>query len=95
MVLLVGAFLFVRSFRNLLTFNPGMREEGITLAFIGFEKSNVPHDRLEEFTPQLIDEVRSIPGVLDAATTTHVPLIGGSWGHQITIGKAEGRANFT
>jgi predicted permease len=95
LVLLVGAFLFVRSFHNLMTFNPGMREEGITLAFIGFEKSNVPHDRLEDFTRQLIDEVRSIPGVLDAATTTHVPLIGGSWGHQITIGKLEGGANFT
>src|ERR1700733_4334962 len=95
LVLLVGAFLFVRSFHNLMTFNPGMREEGITLAFIGFEKSNVPHDRMEEFTRQLIDEVRSIPGVLNAASTTHVPLIGGSWGHQITIGKTEGGANFT
>jgi predicted permease len=95
LVLLVGAFLFVRSFHNLMTFNPGMREEGITLAFIGFDKSNIPHDRIEEFKRQLVEEVHSIPGVLNAATTTHVPLIGGSWGHQITIGKVEGGANFT
>jgi predicted permease len=39
--------------------------------------------------------VRAIPGVLSAANTTHIPLIGGSWGHQITIGKMEGGANFT
>ncbi len=95
LVLLAGALLFVRSFHNLMTFNPGMREEGITLAFIGFEKSNIPQDRQEEFKRRLLEEVRSIPGVLKAATTTHVPLIGGSWGHQITIGKVEGGANFS
>jgi predicted permease len=95
LVLLVGALLFVRSFHNLMTFNPGMREEGISLAFIGFDKSNIPHDRIDDFKRQLVEEVRSIPGVLNAATTTHVPLIGGSWGHQITIGKMDGGANFT
>jgi predicted permease len=95
LVLLVGALLFVRSFHNLMTFNPGMREEGITLAFIGFQKSNLSHDHLEEFKRELVDDVRSIPGVLNAATTTHVPLIGGSWGHGITIGKMDGSANFT
>jgi predicted permease len=95
LVLLVGALLFVRSFRNLMTFDPGMREEGITLAFIGFQKSNISRDHLEQFKRELVEEVRSIPGVLNAANTTHVPLIGGSWGHQITIGKMEGGASFT
>jgi predicted permease len=95
LVLLAGALLFVRSFHNLMTFNPGMREEGITMAFVGFAKSNIPQDRWEEFQRKLLEEVRSIAGVLNAAVTTHVPLIGGSWGHQITVGKAEGGANFT
>jgi predicted permease len=95
LVLLAGALLFVRSFHNLMTFNPGMREEGITMAFVGFAKSNIPQNRWEEFQRKLLEEVRSIPGVLNAAVTTHVPLIGGSWGHQITVGKAEGGANFT
>ena len=35
LVLLVGAFLFVRSFRSLITLDPGMREHGITLAIPG------------------------------------------------------------
>lgn len=95
LVLLAGALLFVRSFNNLMTFNPGMREEGITLAFIGFQKSNLSHDHLEDFKRELVDDVRSIPGVLNVATTTHVPLIGGSWGHGITIGKMDGGASFT
>jgi putative ABC transport system permease protein len=95
LVLLTGALLFVRSFHNLMTFDPGMRESGITVAFIGFDKSNIPPDRIEGFKRQLVEEVRSIPGVLNAAATTHVPLIGGAWNHQITIGKMEGGAMFT
>jgi predicted permease len=95
LVLLVGALLFVRSFRNLMTFNPGLREEGITLAFIGFQKSNISRDHIEEFKRELVDEVRTIPGVLNAANTTHVPLIGGSWGHGIDIGNMKGGASFT
>jgi predicted permease len=95
LVLLVGALLFVRSFRNLMTFDPGVREEGITVAFIGFDKSNIQRDRYEEFGHDLLQEVRSIPGVVNAANTTHIPLIGGSWGHQITIGKVEGGSRFS
>jgi predicted permease len=95
LVLLVGALLFVRSFRNLLTFDPGMRETGITIALIGFEKSHVARDHIEEFNRNLLDEVRSIPGILNAATTTNEPLLGGSWTHEIRIGSKEGSSKFT
>jgi predicted permease len=95
LVLLVGALLFVRSFRNLITFDPGMREGGITIAFIGFERSHVPRERYEEFQRQLLDEARSAPGIVDAATTTNVPLLGSSWSHGIRIGSAEASSQFT
>jgi len=86
LVLLVAAFLFVRSFRNLLTFDPGMRERGITIAFIGFQPSHVTPDHYAEFKRQLLEEVSSLPGILGAATTTNVPLLGGSWTHTIRCG---------
>lgn len=95
LVLLVVAFLFIRSFRNLLTFNPGMREANITVAFIAFQKSHVFPDLNKNFTARLVDEVRSIPGVLNAASTTNVPLVGGSWEHGIRIGSLEGTSKFT
>lgn len=95
LVLLVGAFLFVRSFRSLITLNPGMREHGITLAFLGFADSHLSPERYEEFKRELLDEVRSVPGVLNAATTTNVPLLGGSWTHNIRIGSSEGGSKFT
>ncbi len=95
LVLLVGALLFVRSFRNLITLDPGMRESGITVAFVGYPFSHVPPERNEEFKRELLEEVRSTPGIADAATTTMVPLTGGSWGHQIHVGPVEGGSQFT
>jgi putative ABC transport system permease protein len=95
LVLLVGAFLFVRSFRNLMTFDPGMREAGITVAILAFQQSHLPPDRYAEFKRQLLEEVRSTPGILGAATTTNMPLLGGSWEHGIHIGSAEGTSKFT
>jgi predicted permease len=95
LVLLVGALLFVRSFHKLLTFDPGMREEGVTAAFIGFQQSNIPPEGNLRFEEQLVDEVRAVPGVLSAATTTNPPLLGGSWTHGIEIGAARGDSKFT
>ncbi len=94
LVLLVGALLFVRSFNHLLTVDTGMREHGITLAFLGFGELHLPQDRIEEFKRQLLEEVRSVPGVQSAATTTTVPLLGGSWTHGIHVGAAEGWSKF-
>ena len=95
LVLLVGAFLFVRSFRALVAIDPGMREQGITFAFVGFNDSHLPPERYEEFKRELLADVRSVPGVINAATTTNAPLIGGSWTHNIHIESAEGASKFT
>jgi len=95
LVLLVGALLFVRSFRNLMTFNPGMRESGLTVAFLGFWQSNVPQERWGSFERELADEIRAIPGVRSAATTTHVPLEPGSWTLGIRVGAIDGDSKFT
>lgn len=95
LVLLFAALLFVRSFDNLMTFNPGLREQGITLAFIGFQKSHVPRTHMEEFKRELVENVRAVPGILSAATTTTVPLLGSSWTHVVTAGGAEGASRFT
>jgi predicted permease len=95
MVLLVAALLFVRSFRNLMTVDPGMREQGITVGFFNLSKSKTDAAHAEDFKRQLLNEVRAMPGVTNAAITTMVPLIGGSWGHGIDVGPKEGNSHFT
>jgi predicted permease len=95
LVLLVAALLFVRSFRNLVTFDPGMRESGIVNGFLGFWQSNLPPQRWLEFKRELLDEVRATPGVLNAATTTNPPLLGSSWQHGVRVGLVEANSKFT
>ena len=95
LVLLVAALLFVRSFRNLMTFDPGMRESGITTGFLGFWQSNLPPQRWVEFKRELLDEVRATPGVLNAATTSNAPLLGSSWEHGVRVGAVEANSKFT
>jgi len=95
LVLLVGALLFVRSFRNLMTFDPGLRQEGITVAFLGWPHASPAAGQGDELRAQLLDEVRAVPGVIGAATTTNVPLLGNSWTHGVTIGATTNSAKFT
>jgi predicted permease len=94
LVLLVGALLFVRSFRNLMSVNPGMREHGVAIAFLGFNQSHVAPEGRAEFKRELLDQVRSVPGVLSAATTTNIPLSGQSWSHAVHVGATEGNSQF-
>jgi predicted permease len=94
LVLVAGALLFVRSFRNLMTFDPGMRQKGITIAFAGLP-AKMPDDRLEGFQRELLEEVAAAPGVREAGSTTNVPLLGSSWGHGIDIGANHRGATFT
>jgi predicted permease len=95
MVLLVGALLFVRSYRNLMTLNPGIRESGITVGRLGFESANIKPENLVAYKRQLLDEVRAIPGIENAADTTNVPLSGSTWGHEVEVGSANGSSRFT
>ena len=95
LVLLAGAALFIRSFRNLMTFDPGMREAGITVAFIGFEQLRISPEHYDDFKRRMVEELSAVPGILRAATTSNVPLMGSSWTHGIHIGEKEGWSKFT
>jgi predicted permease len=95
MVLLVGALLFVRSYRNLMTVDLGMRESGITIGYFGFEALELKPENEAEFKRQLVEIVRSIPGVRNAAVTTNVPLSGSTWSHGVHSGAIKDGSRFT
>ena len=94
LVLLVGALLFVRSFWNLQTFDPGFRQSGVLRIYANFRRLDLPPDRYEFFKRDLLDQIRSIPVVESAATSTHVPLDGSSWSLGVRIGSTEGSSKF-
>jgi predicted permease len=95
-VLLVGGLLFAQSFRNLLRFDPGMRESGITIARFGaFQGLGLHQEQFLDFQRELLAEVSAIPGIAAAGTTSNVPLLGNTWGHGIQLGATTGFAEFT
>jgi predicted permease len=95
MVLLVGALLFVRSYRNLMTLDPGMRESGITIGYFGFDELKLKPENEAEFKQQFVEVVRNIPGVQNAAVTSNVPLSGSTWSHGVHVGAIEDGSRFT
>jgi len=93
-VLLVGASLFVRSFRNLVTIDPGFREKGILITYADFKRLSLPPQRYVSFIHDLLAAVRTLPTLESAATSTHVPLNGGSWNLGVRVNGVEGSSKF-
>jgi predicted permease len=94
LVLLAGALLFVRSLWNLMTLDPGFRETGILRAYVDFRRLNLPPERYELFKHEILEQIRSIPLVESAATTTHVPLDGSTWSLGVRAGSTQAQSKF-
>lgn len=76
-VLLIGASLLFSSFRQVLKVDPGFDPESILTGYI-----SLPGSRYEDaaarrqFIDQLLSEVRTLPGVTEAAIITGLPFTG-------------------
>jgi putative ABC transport system permease protein len=79
LVLLVGALLFARSLRNLLAVNAGIRPEGLATMDVDLRQAHYAKERLEVAQRELLDKLRSKPGVVSAAQVLLSPLGGGGW----------------
>ena len=81
LVLLVGAALFLSSFRNLIGADSGFDPEGVLTFGITLPEAEMPEDAEQlAFFESFLDRVRGLPGVESAAVT--LPLLGG-WQTQI------------
>ncbi len=69
LLLLVGAGLFVRTFRNLENIDPGFSTRNLTLFLLDTEAGGMKEDspRLNAFYDRLVERVTQIPGVENAA----------------------------
>ncbi|HUI40477.1 MAG TPA: ABC transporter permease [Terriglobia bacterium] len=79
MTLLVGALLFSRSLHNLMTVNTGFKQDGVLIAWLDLSnRLNLPFERRVSFKQELLDRIRSIPGVNAASDVRFLPLGGGA-----------------
>jgi len=85
LVLLVGALLFVRSLGNLLSLDAGFRSDHILVIDTDFRRLHLPDERRTALRRELVERMRAIPGVADAASARIVPLSDSSWNDPISI----------
>jgi predicted permease len=91
LILVAGAFLFIESFRRLVTMDPGFRAQGVLQAT--FELGKQEH--VETVLRQLLAEVRGVPQVVSAATTTNFLIGSGMWSLIARTRAASRDARFT
>jgi predicted permease len=89
LVLLLGALLFLQSFRNLLTVNTGFRQDGILEAALDPRRLDVPKEQRLPLRREIIRRVRAIPGVDAAADASVIPLDGSSWTMGVEVAGAK------
>ncbi len=85
LVLVVAALLLVRTFQNLVNLNAGFDQERILVAEFDASPLKLPVERRLEYKRELLTQVRATAGVISAAETAIVPLIGNSWNDFIDI----------
>ncbi len=74
-VLLVGAGLFLASFRNLLQVDPGFTRESVYTASLSIPAARYGTDaQVRTFTDRLLTGLRRVPGVAAVGLTTSIPL---------------------
>jgi len=79
----VGAFLFVRSFQNLINLDAGFRQNGILVVDLDFTQLNVPVAQRNTFKQQMADRLQALPGVESAAAAGIVPVSGNMWNDDV------------
>jgi putative ABC transport system permease protein len=85
LVLLVAALLFVRTVRNLLSENAGLRQDGVLVADFDFSPLKIAMAQRPEYKRELLERVRAVPGVDAAAEVINVPMSGSGWNRFVDI----------
>jgi predicted permease len=83
LVLVVGALLFTRSLSKIMSENAGFVPDGVLIADADYARAKIPKAERMRFQLDLIDRVRSIPGVTGAASTSIVPITDSSWNQNV------------
>jgi predicted permease len=86
LVLVMAALLFVRTFRNLATVDFGFEPSGLfAITFMDLPSQALPVEQRVVFQRQLTEEMRSIPGIAAAASSSKIPMQRGVWSHFFTV----------
>ena len=86
LVLVVTALAFAGSLRKILTVDAGFQRDGLVVMDFDFSRLNLPREQRMAYAESLLDRLRALPGVENAAETSAIPIVGGSWNDKVIIG---------
>jgi len=89
LVLLIGAGLMIRSFVHLLNSSPGLKPQSVLTLDVGLPRTKYTGPQQAAFFQQVIERLKSLPGVQSAGAVYPLPLSGAEEGMGFGI---EGRA---
>jgi putative ABC transport system permease protein len=93
LVLVVGALLFVRSLRNLMTLDAGFTQDNLLIVNLDARRSGIAEMGRRDLYADLTARVAALPGVTSAAQAFIVPVSGSGWNNQIAIGGKKYKEN--
>jgi putative ABC transport system permease protein len=85
LVLLVGASLFIRSFLNLQTANPGFDTSPLLTLRIYMPDDAYKRDQRQQRSEDILRRIEGLPGVTAAFASNYIPLAGGGGGGRVVI----------
>ncbi len=85
LVLVIGSLLFVGTLRNLATSDFGFSDQNVLVAELDLRPAGVAPEAMLTFQQQLLERLRGIPGVTQAASATIVPVSGAGWNETVLI----------
>jgi predicted permease len=95
LVLVVGGVLLGRTLRNLVTVDPGFRQEGVLIASLDLRRVGGGPERLGALIQQMVDRVNAVPGVRSATQSFMTPVSGLVWNGGVVVeGKVQGASSF-
>lgn len=91
LVLVVSGLLFIQTFRNLAAVDVGFEpDRTFAVWFMDRASQDLSAHAKLAFQARLTSEIRSVPGVALAASSTHTPLSGAIWSHFFRVAGVSG-----
>jgi predicted permease len=85
LVLIVGAGLLLGSWRHLATADPGFRREEVLLVSADIRGATVPPDARLAIDQDILNRLRTLPGVRSASASQMTPVSGYTWNELLRV----------
>jgi predicted permease len=85
LALVAGGLLFAGSLRKILAVDVGFQQNNVLIMMTDFSSLHLPAEQRMPLKRALLERVRAVPGVQDAAEVMYGPFMGYGWNDQILV----------